>query len=401
MTRVLAACNPKSDAGFAERVRRVVAQDQWDLGSPEGIALVQAVLRQSYPMAAVLSRGGMWSGGVRRTLVLDVFRDGSPEGADLAGKWTRAVYDHSGPTAYRAAARILGEGRGSEEVVEEAFRDVLRFARAGLSVEAAGLQIQADAVALATRAEAARATALTEGALVDPPAIPELATTSISRGPVRRSLRGDALSCLLSSQRAALELSVLEDLKVSAIAERMQTTPSVVHRELGDALRAVDAGERPSVAMTLGRWREAEQRWAQVPETSHGRPAQGAAVAHAWLDFQVASDAIPPRTAILVTDTSRRFVTTSANAGSMMGRPSMIGLRIDDIAADYAQPLVPELWNVFDANGSMSGDYDCDRPGQAPIRVSFIAVWGRPLPDLQVGYLQAAKSEPLVVTPAG
>ena len=61
--RVLAACNPKSDAGFAERVRRVVAQDQWDLGSPEGIALVQAVLRQSYPMAAVLSRGGLWSGG--------------------------------------------------------------------------------------------------------------------------------------------------------------------------------------------------------------------------------------------------------------------------------------------------------------------------------------------------
>jgi len=194
---------------------------------------------------------------------------------------------------------------------------------------------------------------------------------------------------------------VLEDLKVSEIADRMQTTPSVVHRELGDALRAVDAGERPSVAMTLGRWRDAEQRWAQLPATSPGRPAQGAAVAHAWLDFQVASDAIPPRTVILVTDTSRRFVTASGNAGWMMGRPSMIGLRIDDITADYAQPLVPELWNVFGANGSMSGDYDCDRPGQAPIRVSFIAVWGRPLPDLHVGYLQAAKSEPLVVTPAG
>jgi len=401
LTHVLAACNPKSDAGFAERVRRVVAQDQWDLGSPEGIALVQAVLRQSYPMAAVLSRGGVWSGGVRRALVLDVFRDGPPEGADLAGKWTRAVYDYSGPTAYRAAARILGEGRESEEVVEEAFRDVLRLAQAGLSVEAAGLQIQADAVALATRAEAARTTTLTEGALVDPPAIPELATTSIRRGPVRRSLRGDALSCLLSSQRVVLELSVLEDLKVSAIADRMQTTPSVVHRELGDALRAVDAGERPSVAMTLGRLRDAEQQWAQLPATSPGRPAQGAAGAHAWLDFQVASDASRPRTAILVTDTSRRFVTASANAGMMMGRPSMIGLRIDDITADYAQPLVPELWNVFGATGSLSGDFDCRRPGQAPTRVSFIAVWGRPLPDLQVGYLQAARSEPLVVTPAG
>ena len=111
-------------------------------------------------------------------------------------------------------------------------------------------------------------------------------------------------------------------------------------------------------------------------------------MAHAWLDFQVASGAIPPRIVVLVTDISRRFVTASANAGQTLARPSMIGLRIDDITAGYARPLVPELWTLFDANGSMAGDYDCDRPGQAPLRVPFHGVWGRPLPDLQVGYLQ-------------
>lgn len=48
-----------------------------------------------------------------------------------------------------------------------------------------------------------------------------------------------------------------------------------------------------------------------------------------------------------------------------------MGMQIDDITADYARPIVSELWNVFDADGSMAGDYDCDRLGQMPIRVPF------------------------------
>ena len=66
----------------------------------------------------------------------------------------------------------------------------------------------------------------------------------------------------------------------------------------------------------------------------------------------------------LVTDNSRRFVTANATAGVTLARPSMVGLQIDDITAEYGRPLVPELWDVFDTNGSMSGEYDCDRPGQ-------------------------------------
>lgn len=301
------------------------------------------------------------------------------------------MYDQSGPAAYRAAARILGEGRAAEDVVEEAFRELARSPSAGQSVEAAGRQIESDVIALARQAEASRALAQTVGTVRDQPELPELATTSIRKGPVRRSLRDGALSCLLSSQREALELSALEDLKVSAIADRMRTTPAVVHRELGDALRAVVAGERPSAALTLERWRDADRRWSELPATSPQRPAESASVAHAWLDFQVASGAIPQDTVVLVTDMSRRFVTSTANAGSMMARPSMVGLRIDDITAEYARPLVPELWEVFETNGSMTGDYDCDRPGLAPITAPFRAVWGRPLPDLQVGYLAPAQ----------
>lgn len=390
MTRVVATCSPTSDAGFAERVGRVVAQDRWDLGSPAGIALVETVLRQSYPMAAIVSRGGVWLGGVLRAVRLEAFRDGSEAQASFARGWAGAVYDQSGPAAYRAASRVLGEGRTSEDIVEEAFRRIAPTVQTGLSVQAAGLQVEAHVIDLATRAAETQAMPPAEEALLPQPEIPELATTWIRRGPVRRSLRGDALACLLSSQREALELSVLENLKVNAIADRMQTTPSAVHRELGDALRAVDAGERPTTAETFGRWRQAELRWGQLPPTDPARPAQASTAAHAWIDFQVASGAIPAGTVILVTDASRRFVTASGNAGLMMGRPSMVGLRIDDITPDYAQGLVSELWDVFAANGSMSGDYDCDRPGQVPIRIPFRGIWGRPLPDLQVGYVGPA-----------
>jgi hypothetical protein len=83
VTRVLAVCFPATDLTFGERVRRAVDRGPWDLASPEGIALMQALLRESYPMATVLLRGAQLGGGWRPTLVLDVHRDGSTEPGDL------------------------------------------------------------------------------------------------------------------------------------------------------------------------------------------------------------------------------------------------------------------------------------------------------------------------------
>jgi hypothetical protein len=81
MTRVLAVCFPPTDVSFGERVRHVVERGRWDLASPEGIALMQALLRESYPMTIVLSRDVRLEGGWRSTLVLEVHRDG-PTGPD-------------------------------------------------------------------------------------------------------------------------------------------------------------------------------------------------------------------------------------------------------------------------------------------------------------------------------
>lgn len=397
MTSVVAVCLPASDVGFGERVRHVVSRerDQWDLDSPAGIALLQAILRETYPSATVLSHG-VSAGGRRRTVVLDVYRDGRPGAAAGATNWAEAVYDRSGAIAYRVAARILGEGTAAESVVEQAFREVQTSAADDLSVEAGATAVEAAALRLANAARGREESEPGATLTIDAVATPPLAGTSLRKGGVLRALSGRAIARLFSAQREALELSVLEDLKVGEIAERMQTTPAAVHGHLRAALLAVGSGVPLSAATTLARWRDAQRSWAQLPAHHGARAERALAVAHAWLDFQVASSAVRPETVVLITDADRRFVASSGNAAQTLGRPSVVGLRIDDITAAYARPLVPELWNLFDANGGMSGEYDCDRPGQLPIRTQFRGIWGRPLPELQVGYLA-----PPVAVPSG
>ena len=389
MSKVIPVCYPGSDPGFAERVRRVVADDRVNLDSLDGIALVQAVLRATYPLASVVPTDGVSAGGVRRTVVLDVYRDGLPGAAARADRWTEAVYEWSGAAAYRAVVRILGEGAAAESVVERAFREVRRSTPAGSSVEGAGADIEAAAVRLANEALAAEGRSDSDRG-PQPPSqpTPGLVGTSLRHGARRRLLSARAVASLVAAQRQALELTVLEDLKVREAAERMRTTSSIVHRHLRDALLAVGAGQRPSASATLARWREAERAWAQARTDNVARAERAVAVAHAWLDYQVAAVAVPADTVLLVTAADRTFVATSSAGAQMFGRPSLVGLRIDDVTAHYARPLVPELWTTFDSTGGMHGMYDCERPGQESIRVPFHGVYGRPLPDLQVGYLR-------------
>ena len=386
MSRVLAVCQPISDAAFGERVRHVVAQDRWDLDSPEGIALMQAILRQSYPMATVVGHDGVWSGGRRRTVVIDVWRDGLTTDVDHVTRWANAVYDQGAGPAYRAAMRIVGDTGAAEAILEQAFRELIRQEPRGASVEDAVRHLGAAVVRLATTM---RMSTPAEGSRPETLADPPLAGTTLRLGAARAPLSRDVVDSLLSRQRVALELAVVEDLKVPAIADRLRTTPSVVHHLLKDALEAVRSGSRPSAATALASWREAQRAWGQLPPGHRERQQRALNVAHTWLDYQVASGAIPANTVVLVTDADRRFVAASANAAQTFGRASLIGPHIDDVTPGYARPVLPELWDLFDSNGSMHGDYDCDRPGQSPIRIPFRGIWGRPIPDLQVGYLQA------------
>jgi hypothetical protein len=75
VNRALAVSYPASDAQFGEHVRAIVQDDDWDLDSAEGVALLEAVLRATYPMATVVADRTTSAGWAPR-VVLDVYRDG-------------------------------------------------------------------------------------------------------------------------------------------------------------------------------------------------------------------------------------------------------------------------------------------------------------------------------------
>lgn len=384
MSHVLARCRPETDAGFQERVRTLTTRETWDLASAEGVALMQAVLRATYPLATVAEYDGVWSGGQRRTTVVEVDRDGLIR-EPVLDRHDR-LYAHSGHAAYRAAAEIVGEGAVAERVVGAAFGEVREALDDGSPIDAAGAAVVEAARRLAHQAQPREGVDGNDGVGVESTAS-GWADASILRRGVRTVLHGQAVQRLRSAQREALELAVLEDLKVSAIAERTQATPTQVHARLRDGILALRSEATPSPADTLRRWRAAEEARATLAPDEPTRWARTVEVAHAWLDYQVAARAIPDGSVVLITDRDRRFVAASAGAGDLMGRGSVVGLHIEDVTAPYARALVPELWTIFDADGAMHGAYDCDRPGQEPVRVSFRGVWGRPAPDLQVGVL--------------
>ena len=57
----------------------------------------------------------------------------------------------------------------------------------------------------------------------------------------------------------------------------------------------------------------------------------------------MASGGVGSDTAVLVTDSSRQFIASTGNAGGMLGRPSLVGLRVDDDEARLVFNLRPVL----------------------------------------------------------
>ena len=76
MDRAIAVCVPADDPVFGERVRLIVSQDRWDLGEAEGAALLEALLRRTYPSATVRAWRVPSGDGRNRTVRVDVYRDG-------------------------------------------------------------------------------------------------------------------------------------------------------------------------------------------------------------------------------------------------------------------------------------------------------------------------------------
>lgn len=174
-----------------------------------------------------------------------------------------------------------------------------------------------------------------------------------------------AIATLHPAARSALELAVFEGLRVNAIAERMQLASTDVLGLLDDALRTLRLHRPSSTQVALSEWRHAQRDLESISNDDSARRRQTLVVAHRWLDYQVASGAVLTDEIMLITDADRRYVATTANAPRAFDHPSLVGLRVDDINVSNVRPVVPDVWNAFVANGSMTGEYDCDRPGQS------------------------------------
>jgi hypothetical protein len=84
MKAVVPVCFPAADVQFGQRVRTFVYGHRWHLDSPEGVALLQALLRESYPMATVIPGRRRLSADPEAVPILDVYRDGLRGGATNA-----------------------------------------------------------------------------------------------------------------------------------------------------------------------------------------------------------------------------------------------------------------------------------------------------------------------------
>ena len=106
MRRELLLCIPASDGTFRERVSRLVGTHPWDLRSPEGIALVQDVLRETYPSATVTAPGAFGDGNED---IVTVHRDGGDSASSRAFElWSSAA---------SARPRSFGTDRGERTAV--------------------------------------------------------------------------------------------------------------------------------------------------------------------------------------------------------------------------------------------------------------------------------------------
>ena len=146
MTDVVPAFYPAGDRTFREAAQHVLEGRDWDFESDAGVALLQAVLQTSFPMATVVADRSSESGWAARTFV-DFFRDGAASIAQETLAWLSAVYDLAGQPAYQMTLRLLGETRRAEAVVQEAFADLVRDTR--VPIVTAAESVYASALRLA------------------------------------------------------------------------------------------------------------------------------------------------------------------------------------------------------------------------------------------------------------
>lgn len=138
MSPVEAICVPASDVTFGDRVRGLIRNEHWDLESPEGIGLMQTLLRGSYPNAIVQPHAMERSETLAAPIMLEVLRDGGRTRTEMADAWLSLVRERNYADLYDMAAGLIADPSDASDVVERALLSVAATTSPSVDTESVG-----------------------------------------------------------------------------------------------------------------------------------------------------------------------------------------------------------------------------------------------------------------------
>lgn len=143
------------------------------------------------------------------------------------------------------------------------------------------------------------------------------------------------------------------------------------------------------VHVLLATWREADRRWEATARDDPGFRGVCVDVVRAWVAYHAAVDDQPPGEIALVADDERVYVAVSRSVQDTLGYApeSVLGRRIEDLAAPAAVPTTRDQWAGFVKDGRQDGAFDMLRSDGTVLRMRYQARAHYPIANFHLSRL--------------
>ena len=147
------------------------------------------------------------------------------------------------------------------------------------------------------------------------------------------------------------------------------------------------------VSARLEAWRVADRRWEMTPPSAPGYRAACIEVLRCWLAYHAAADVGEPGEFALVTDEERTYVAVSESVEATLGYApaSIIGLRIEDLAAPTVSGATAERWTEFVLAGRQDGTFELIAKDGSTLAVRYQARAHFPIAGFHLSRLWPAR----------
>ncbi len=144
-----------------------------------------------------------------------------------------------------------------------------------------------------------------------------------------------------------------------------------------------------ALADLLADWRVADRRWEATPREDPDYRAATIEVLRAWLAYHTAADPHAPGEFALVTDDDRVYVAASEGVEATLGftPESLLGRRIEDIAAPTLVADTSDRWTSFLVEGRQDGVFDIVSRDGSVLRMQYQARAHYPIANFHLSRL--------------